>query len=216
MPQPTGSWGLTQGHVSQGGDGLSRPLRPQIEGGIYHIGSRGVRKLPIYTDDSSRHHFLSLLDLVTAKYHWELHTYCLMTNHYHLLITTVEPTLSVGMQYLLSNYAQWFDWRNGFEGHVFERRFFSRVIETDRDLLTTLRYILLNPVRAGICDTPAEWRWSSYRATASAEPTWTSPRLSSWSLDYFGRRDSAQSRSRFADFIRAGEPDARSKRQERG
>jgi putative transposase len=190
---------------------LPRPLRPQIEGGIYHLGSRGVRKLPLYTDDTSRRRFLSLLDLVTAKYHWELHTYCLMTNHYHLLVTTVEPTLSVGMQYLLSNYAQWFDWRHGFEGHVFDRRFFSRVIEDDRDLLATERYILLNPVRAGICSSAADWSWSSYGVTAGATPATAGPHLSGWTLDYFGRRDTGQARARFADFIRAGEAAARSR-----
>jgi putative transposase len=216
MPQPAGSLGLTPGHVSQGGDGLPRPLRAQEEDGIYHLVSRGVRKLPIYTDAASRHRFLSLLDLVTGKYSWELHTYCLMTNHYHLLVTTLEPTLSAGMQYLVSNYAQWFDWRHGFEGHVFERRFFSRGITTDRDLLSTARYILLNPVRAGICDTAGEWNWSSYHATAGTTPTTTGPRLSDWTLDYFGRRNSAEARGRFADFIRAGEPEARARRREQG
>ena len=175
-----------------------------------------MRKLPIYPDDASRQRFLALLDLVTGKYDWELHTYCLMTNHYHLLVTTVEPTLSAGMQYLLSNYAQWFDWRHGFEGHVFERRFYSRAIATDRDFLSTARYILLNPVRAGICKSAAEWKWSNYGATAGTTPTWAGPRLSDWILDYFGRRDPARARARFADFIRAAAPHARSRRRGRG
>jgi len=90
---------------------LPRPTRVQVEGGIYHLVSRGVRKLPIFTDDLSRERFLGLLDATTARYRWELHTYCLMTNHFHLLVTTVDPTVSAGMQYLNSCYAQWFDWK---------------------------------------------------------------------------------------------------------
>jgi putative transposase len=195
---------------------LPRPLRDQV--GTFHLGSRGVRKLPVFTDDVTRHRFLSLLDFVTNKYEWELHTFCLMTNHYHLLVTTEEPTLSIGTQYLLSRYAQWFDWRHGYEGHVFERRFFSREVESDRDLLATSRYILLNPVRAGICHSAVEWKWSSYGATTGTAPTAAGPHLSSWSIDYFGRRDRDRgcARDRFADFIRAGEAEARARRPARG
>lgn len=194
---------------------MPRPLRVQVEEGVYHLVSRGVRRLPIYTDATSRNKFLSLLDLVTLRYRWELHTYCLMTNHYHLLVTTLDPTLSAGMQYLLSCYAQWFDRRHGYEGHLFERRFSSRTIATDRDFLSTARYILLNPVRAGICDTAADWRWSSYNATAGTTRT-PGPALSDWDLDYFGRRKPEQARERFAAFIRAGEADARATRTRRG
>jgi putative transposase len=193
---------------------LSRPLRQQV--GIFHLVGRGVRKQPIYTDDTCRHRFLSVLDLVTAKYRWELHSYCLMTNHYHLLVETVEPSLSAGMQYLLSNYAQWFDWTHSYEGHVFERRFFSRALETEDDLLGTTRYILLNPVRAGICYTAAQWRWSSYGATTGTAPMLAGPRLSGSTLDHFGRRDPERARVRFADFIRSGESEARSRRPGRG
>jgi REP element-mobilizing transposase RayT len=173
---------------------------------MYHLVSRGVRKLPIYTDDHSRRRFLELLDGVTADYGWELHAYCLMTNHYHLLVTTVEPTLSRGMQYLLSHYAQWFDWRHGYEGHVLERRFYSDEVRTDEHLLTAARYILLNPVRAGLCTSAAEWKWSSYRATIGS--TSEGPRLSHMLPYQFGRR-LPRARERFADFIRAEEALAR-------
>jgi REP element-mobilizing transposase RayT len=81
---------------------MPRPPRPQVPGGIYHLVSRGVRKLPIYTDDESRRRFLDLLDETIARYEWELHSWCLMTNHFHLLATTIEPTVSEGMHYLNS------------------------------------------------------------------------------------------------------------------
>ena len=81
---------------------MPRPLRPQVPGGIYHLVSRGVRKLPIFTDVESRRRFLGLLDETIERYQWELHTWSLMTNHFHLLVTTVEPTVSDGMQYLNS------------------------------------------------------------------------------------------------------------------
>src|SRR3954453_9695130 len=97
---------------------MPRPLRPQVPGGIYHLVSRGVRKLPVFTDDESRRRFLKRLDETLERYQWELHSWCLMTNHFHLLVTTVEPTVSEGMQYLNGCYGQWYDWRHGYEGHV--------------------------------------------------------------------------------------------------
>ena len=128
----------------------------QFEGATYHIVTRGVRKLPLFTDDRDREFFLELLDLTVARYEWELHAYCLMTNHFHLLISTPGANVSAGMQYLNSCYAQWFNWRHDYEGHLVERRFWSKLIETDEQLFETARYIVLNPVRAGICATAAE------------------------------------------------------------
>jgi REP element-mobilizing transposase RayT len=181
---------------------MPRPLRPQVAGGIYHLVSRGVRKLPVFTDDESRKRFLGLLDETLERYHWELHSWCLMTNHFHLLVTTVEPTVSDGMQYLNGCYGQWYDWRHGYEGHVFERRFWSQLIEGDGHLHEAARYILLNPVRAGMCATAPDWKWTSYRKTMGT--TTKGPRLSTMLLYEFGRRlDIA--RKRFAAFIREAE-----------
>ena len=167
---------------------MPRQPRIQVEGGIYHLVSRGVRKLPLFTDHWDRERFLALFDLTLVRYEWELHTYCLMTNHFHLLVTTHQPTVSVGMQYLKGCYAQWFNWRHLFEGCVFDRRFHSKLVTSDEQLLTTARYILLNPVRAGLCASAGEWPWSSYHATVS---------------------EMTQARERFAAFVRAGEVDLR-------
>ena len=181
---------------------MPRPLRPQVPGGIYHLVSRGVRKLPIYTDDLSRRRFLALLDETLGRYAWELHSWCLMTNHFHLLVTTIEPTVSEGMQYLNGCYAEWYDWRHGYEGHVFERRFWSELIETDYHLFEAARYIVLNPVRANLCATAADWNWSSYRKTMGT--TTKGPELSTMLLYEFGRRVQT-ARENYAAFIRAAE-----------
>jgi putative transposase len=180
---------------------LPRPPRIQVEGGIYHLGTRGVRKTAIFREDADRRCFLGLLQTTLLRYGWELHCYCLMTNHFHLLVTTPDPNLSAGMKYLNSRYAQWFNQRHGLEGHFVERRFYSRLVETEEYLLTLTRYILLNPVRAGLCRSAGEWRWSSYRATVSALSEL--PRPSTWLLSQFGR-DPNRARERFAAFVSAG------------
>lgn len=176
-----------------------------MPGGIYHVVSRGVRKLPMFTDDRDRRQFLSLLEVTRQRYGWELHSYVLMTNHFHLLLTTPEPNISLGMQYLNGRYCAWFNWRHGFEGHVVERRFWSSLIESERHLFALAQYIVLNPVRAGLCRLASEWRWSSYRATVAT--VFGIPRLSRWLIDLFGR-DLLSARESFAAFVRAGEPDA--------
>src|SRR5437762_3347805 len=127
------SSGLTQGGVRKGQE-LPRPLRDQVTGGIYHLVSRGARRLPIFTDDRDRERFLWLLEVTADRYQWEIHAYCLMTNHFHLLVTTKDPNVSAGMQYLNGRYCAWFNWRHGFEGHVGERRFYSVPKEADVQL----------------------------------------------------------------------------------
>jgi putative transposase len=184
---------------------VPRPLREQVEGGVYHLVSRGVRKLPLFHDDRDRERFLGLLQVTAERYEWEIHAYCLMTNHFHLLVTTHEPNVSAGMQYLNGRYCQWFNWKHGYEGHVVEKRFWSHLIKSDRQVLSVARYIVLNPVRAGISRTAAEWRWSSYRAIVVARQAF--PRVSRWILGLF-HPELSKARERFAEYIRAGEPDA--------
>lgn len=100
---------------------------------------------------------------------WTCLAYCLMTNHYHVILQLTEPNLSVGMQRLNWLYALRFNERHGHVGHLFESRFHSRSIATTEHLMTALGYVVLNPVRAGLCSDPAEWNWSSFRATAGLE-----------------------------------------------
>jgi REP-associated tyrosine transposase len=186
---------------------VPRKPRVQIPGGIYHLGTRGVRRETIYPRSGDYELFGSIFDRVVKRFEWRCHTYCLMPNHYHLLVQTPVPNLSAGMQRLNSLYAQWFNELQGFTGHAFERRFFSRLVESTFDLLEVVRYVLLNPVRAGLCDEPAGWRWSSYRAlVGEAKPA---PFLTrDWILAQFAR-DPVRARESLRNFIRDAPPRAR-------
>lgn len=134
----------------------------QIGGGTYHVASRGNRRQSIYHDDDDRAFFLSLRNRVVQRHGWRLREYCLLTNHFHLLFDTPVPNLSVGMHRLNSGYARYFNDRHGYDGHLFDRRFGSRLVETEEHLLEAMRYIAFNPVKAGLCSNAGEWPWSSF------------------------------------------------------
>jgi len=151
--------------------------------------------------------FGSIFGRVVERFEWRCHTYCLMPNHYHLLVETPAPNLSAGMQLLNGSYAQWFNDLYGLSGHVFERRFFSRLVESSYDLLELVRYVVLNPVRAGLCDHASDWRWSSYGAIVGDLPR--PPFLTTeWLLSQFGR-DLRRARENFRTFVREAPPRAR-------
>jgi putative transposase len=145
---------------------MARTSRVQIAGGTYHVMSRGNRRQAIYHDDHDRRRFLGFRDTVFRRYGWRLYAYCLMTNHFHLLIETSEANLSPGMQLLISRYARYFNERFSLEGHLFQQRFTSRLIGTEEQYAEVLRYIAFNPVRAGLCAHPSDWPWSNFSAAA--------------------------------------------------
>jgi REP-associated tyrosine transposase len=184
------------------GEPMPRPHRLQVAGGIYHLTSRGNRRQRIFLDDHDRQTFLGIAETVVGRRNWRCHAYCLMPNHYHLLVETPAPDLSSGMQALNSRYAAGFNWRYGLVGHLFQGRFHSLLVESERHLLELVRYVLLNPVRAGLCERPQEWEWSSYRATLAIEPK---PALLApeWLLAQFGG-NSASARLRFTEFVAEG------------
>lgn len=144
---------------------MPRLKRPQFANALYHVTSRGNRGDAILCDPPERLRFLAILAQAGGRYRWQCLAYCLMTNHYHLVLRTPEPNISQGMHHLNGIYARWFNWRHGYSGHLFQRRFHSRVIESDWHLLEACRYVVLNPVRAGLVTKPAAWTWSSYCAT---------------------------------------------------
>lgn len=149
---------------------MARPLRICIPGGVYHVIARGNERAPIYRDDADRFRFLRTLALVVDRFGWLCHAYCLMGNHYHLVVETPRPNLPTGMQQLNGPYAQGFNERHGRCGHVFQARYRSILVEKDSHLLALCRYVVLNPVRAGLCPGPGAYYWSSYQATAGQAP----------------------------------------------
>lgn len=121
--------------------------------------------------ESDRDILFWLLDGVVAKFSWECVSYCFMTTHLHLLVETLLPTISAGMQQLSGQYAQGFNRRYGRRGHVVESRFWADLVQDDLHLLSVARYMALNPPAAGACRAPQDWLWSSYRATAGYVPS---------------------------------------------
>ncbi|MEZ5318993.1 MAG: transposase [Vicinamibacterales bacterium] len=145
---------------------MARPARIEFAAAMHHVMARGVEKRIIFLDDRDRRTFLATLDETAARFDWRVWAYCLMANHYHLLVQTMRPTLSRGMRDLNGAYSQGFNRRHDRVGHLFQGRFKSLLVDGDRHLHQVARYIVLNPVRAGLCATPEQWRWSSYRAQA--------------------------------------------------
>jgi putative transposase len=180
---------------------MARALRARVAGGIYHVYARGNRRQAIFLDGEDFAQFLAFLDDVVARYGWRLHAYCLMPNHYHLLVETPNNDLSAGMHRLNSLYAMWFNDRHGVDGHLFQGRFSSVLLESNWHLLELSRYVVLNPVRAGLCEHPVRWRWSSYRATTgkSRRPRYLQ---TAWLLAQFGRTP-REARAAYGTFVAA-------------
>ena len=176
---------------------MARKPRPHVPDGLYHVVARGNRRQPIFTEDADHHMFFALLDDVVDRFAWNCDAHCLMRNHYHLVIRTQEPNIARGMARLNAVYAQWFNRQHGYCGHLFEGRYWSALVETDTHRLELMRYVVLNPVRAGLCEKPEHWRWSSYRAAAGLT---TAPRFLStqWVAQQFsGGSDPQASYRRF-------------------
>jgi putative transposase len=179
---------------------MPRRPRDEVEGGIYHVFARGNGQQEIFVDDDDRRLYLRLLGKVVVKQRWLCLAYCLMDNHVHLLIETPEANLAAGMQRLHGFYAQTFNERHGWSGHVFQGRYGSVLMKTDAQLWTVARYIARNPVEAGLCAEPEDWAWSSHAATVrGSSPPWLDgTRL----LGYFGATG-GKPREQYAAFVRA-------------
>ncbi|MDT8376083.1 MAG: transposase, partial [Mariprofundaceae bacterium] len=164
---------------------MARPLRVEYPGAIYHVTSRGNAQSDIYLDDSDRESFLLTLSEVVSRFGWACHAYCLMSNHYHLVIETPKANLAQGMRQLNGIYTQRFNRVHHRVGHIFQGRYKAILVERDAYLLELSRYVVLNPVRAKMVKDVSQWPWSSYRATAGmvACPAWLSI---AWLLDQFG------------------------------
>jgi putative transposase len=129
---------------------------------IFHVTARGAGRISIYREDDDRRGFLYLLADATRRRDWAFHAYCLMTNHYHLVVEAFREDLSRGMHRVNGTYAQGFNARYRRWGHLFGERFWCRPVEEEQ-LEDTCRYVLANPVRAGLCEDASDWPWSACR-----------------------------------------------------
>ncbi len=181
---------------------MARPLRIEFPGALYHLTARGDGREDICLDDEDREQFLALLGGACERFNWRCYAYCLMSNHYHLVIETPDGNLARGMRQLNGVYTQRFNLRHERVGHVFQGRYKAILVERDSYLLELCRYVVLNPLRTGMVRHAGQWRWSSYRETAGQRPgpPWLAV---SWVLGQFGRgRDPAI--ARYKAFVRQG------------
>ena len=182
---------------------MARPLRIEFPGALYHVTSRGDRREKIFEDDDDdREAFLAVLAEVVERFNWLCHAYCLMDNHYHLVIETLDGNLSKGMRQLNGMFTQASNRRHGRSGHLFQGRFKAILVDRDSYLLELSRYVVLNPVRAGAVGAVGDWPWSSYGATAGitgAPGFLTTEAL----LSMFARRKSV-ARERYVGFVAEG------------
>jgi REP element-mobilizing transposase RayT len=149
---------------------MSRPIRIEFPDALYHVTARGDRREDIFEDDQDRLTFLKTLEQVINQFNWTCYAWCMMDNHYHLLIQTPDGNLSKGMRQLNGVYTQASNRRHRRVGHLFQGRFKAILVDKDAYLLELARYIVLNPVRAGMVKAPKDWAWSSYRASMGLEP----------------------------------------------
>jgi putative transposase len=182
---------------------MSRPLRVEYPGAVYHVTSRGNGRAAIYLSDADRWKFLGILADTIQKYNWLCHAYCLLDNHYHLIIETPDPNLSLGMRQLNGVYTQAFNVAHQKVGHVFQGRYKAILVEKNSHLLELCRYVVLNPVRAGMVSQPREWKWSSY--TSTAYPAGKQPEYlrTDWVLGQFSEKITT-ARQRYRNFVADG------------
>ncbi len=181
---------------------MTRPLRIELAGGLYHATSRGDRREDIYFSDEDRLKWLELLGDVCKQFNWRCHAWCQMSNHYHLVIETPEANLAQGMRQLNGVYTQHINRQHQRVGHVFQGRYKAVLVERDAYLLELARYVVLNPVRAGMVSSPGEWPWSSWAEMMGrkAVPDWLE---TGWLLQQFSK-EMQRAREGYEDFVRAG------------
>jgi len=182
---------------------MSRSPRILFPGACYHITSRGNRRATIFLDDHDYLTWHEAFDSTTDKFGFICHSFCLMPNHFHILLETPVANLSEGMQYLNSHYSQHFNKRHERSGHVLQGRFNAELVDQETYFAELGRYITLNPVRAGLAKAAADWRWSSYRYTAglATPPEWLEIERM---LAHFGQAGDSRRFSAFCTFVNAG------------
>jgi len=166
---------------------MARPLRVEYPGAFYHVINRGNAGDAVFKNIRDREKFLEYLGKAVKRFSIRIHTYCLMTNHYHLLVETPDPNLSRSIQWVNVSYATYFNRKRNRRGHLFQGHFKSILIDADEYLKHLSRYIHLNPVRAKMIDRPSDYLWSSYPAFIGGKkpPGWLE---TNWLLSQFGKK----------------------------
>ncbi len=181
---------------------MARPLRIQFPGALYHITARGNAKQNIFLNKDDFNDFLTILCKVSKRYHLLLHCYCLMHNHYHLLLETPEGNLSQGIRQLNGTYTQHINKKYQTVGHLLQGRFKSILVEKENYLLALSRYIALNPLRANLVEDPKNWPYSSYpQAIGVAKKIHCL--FPDWILSQFGP-DKKSAQISYQDFVLSG------------
>ena len=181
---------------------MSRPIRIEFPDALYHVTARGDRREDIFEDDHDRRAFLQTLAAVVEQFNWLCYAWCLMDNHYHLLIQTPDANLSKGMRQLNGVFTQTSNRRHHRVGHLFQGRFKAILVDSDAYLLELARYVVLNPVRARIVKKPGDWRWSSYRASIGQVPADSFLAIDGLLAQFAKRRSVAQ--ARYTQFVSEG------------
>lgn len=178
---------------------MARPLRIEYPGAFYHVTSRGNEQKDVFKSQRDREKFLEYLESSTERYGAVVHAYCLMSNHYHLLLETPAGNLSQIMRHINGAYTTYFNFKRKRSGHLFQGRYKAILVEFDEYAIELSRYIHLNPVRAGMVTRPEEYRWSSYNnyIGQGTAPTWLTMETT---LDYFGKR-AKEARRKYRSFV---------------
>jgi REP-associated tyrosine transposase len=178
---------------------MARPLRIEYPGAFYHVMHRGNAGSDIYKSDRDREKFLEYVSNAVMRYEIKIHSYCLMTNHYHFLIETPHPNLSQAIKWINVGYVAYFNRKRRRSGHLFQGRFKAVVIDADEYLKHLSRYIHLNPVRAGMVKLCKDYPWSSYSVFAgyTKDHEWLETR---WLLSLFGTKQK-KATERYRDFV---------------
>jgi len=181
---------------------MARPLRLEFAGALYHVTSRGDHREDIFLCDEDRNEWLDVLGTVCSRFNWVVHAYCQMSNHYHLLLETVDGNLSGGMRQLNGLYTQRFNQRHGLVGHLFQGRYKAILVQKESYLLELSRYVVLNPLRANMVQSLEEWHWSSYLIVTGqmSPPSWLD---TDWVLSQFAPQRS-EAIFAYRQFVMAG------------
>jgi len=181
---------------------MARPLRIEYAGAIYHVTARGNAGMAVFGDDADRRRFLDLFEQVVTRFKWVCYAYCLVENHYHLVVETTAANLSAGMRQINGVYTQYFNRSHARVGHLFQGRFKAILVERETYLVELCRHVVLNPVRIHLVAQPEDYPWSSYRATGGMDEA---PALvnTAWLLSQFSP-NRAEAQQRYREFVMAG------------